>query len=866
VSTGPVGTGPGATATLERPAAKRPTDGGVPARRAVIRWAVRLLRREWKQQSLILALITVAVAATFIASAVATTTPASAAGTLGTAQNAATFSGKSAQIAAAIAAIQKRAEQTDVIENQQVAVPGSVATFDLRSQNPHGPFGQPLLSLVSGSYPTTASQVAVTSVVATDLGLRVGGTWTVNGITRTVTGIVANPQDLLDEFALVIPGQVTSPDQVTVLFDASRTSLNAISALLPSGSTLANAQSVANQNVVNPETISIAAAILGMLLIALVSVGGFTVLAQRRLRSIGMLAAQGATQRHIRLVVRANGVATGVAGAVAGFVVGLIGWLLYRPTAESSAHHEIGTLQLPWTVIIISMVLAVLATYFAASRPARQISRVPVVAALSGRPPAARKAGRLVLPAGIALLVISFLLLGAAGATSGNNGGGGQGNQLLELAVGLILLCVAIVLVAPTLLGVVAWLGRRSPISVRLALRDLSRYRSRSGPALAAIALATLIAVIVCVETAGRFGNVLDYAGPNLTSNQLVIYTAPPAGSVLFGPNGQQVQGPTLSVAAQAKIAQNIARSLGTTEMVALYSTSAGLTHAANGRNWNGQIYLATPQLLSLFGISSAQVDPDADILTMRPGLSTMSLMQLTYGQGKGQGGQNFGGPAGQDNTYPCPAGSCLANPPIQQVSQLPSGTSAPNTVVTEHAVDTLHLQSSITTSGWFIQVPKGLTGTEIRSVQQAAAAAGMSVETRNSIPSLETVVDDATVFGIVLALAILGMSVGLVRSEATRDLRTLAATGASGTTRRILVATTAGALGFTGALIGIAGGYLVAIGFARSNQLDALSSLSSIPVANLLLILVGMPLIAAVVSWLLTLREPASIARQPLE
>ena len=116
----------------------------------------------------------------------------------------------------------------------------------------------------------------------------------------------------------------------------------------------------------------------------------------------------------------------------------------------------------------------------------------------------------------------------------------------------------------------------------------------------------------------------------------------------------------------------------------------------------------------------------------------------------------------------------------------------------------------------------RALTAADIRSAQQAAAAAGLSVETRNSIPSLSTIVNDATVFGIVLALAILGMSVGLVRSEAGRDLRTLAATGASGTTRCIIVATTAGALGFTGALIGAAGGYLAAIGFARSNQLDA--------------------------------------------
>jgi putative ABC transport system permease protein len=437
---------------------------------------------------------------------------------------------------------------------------------------------------------------------------------------------------------------------------------------------------------------------------------------------------------------------------------------------------------------------------------------------------------------------------------------------VLALAVGLIVLCVAIVLLAPACLGLVAWLGRWSPISVRLALRDLSRYRSRSGPALAAIALATLIAVIVCVETAGRFANVLDYAGPNLTSSQLVVYSAPPAGTVLGGPNGQQVQGPTLSIAAQAKAADDIARSLGNASVVTLYSTSAGLTHAASGRSWSGQVYLATPQLLSLFGISPSEVNPEADILTMRPGLSSMSLMQLTYGGGKGNG-PNGNGPGGNGgDQWPCPAGSCLANPPIQEASQLPSGTSAPNTVVTEHAIASLHLQSSVAVAGWFIQLPQSLTAAQVRDAQVEAAAAGLSIETRNSIPSLETVVNDATVFGIVLALAILGMSVGLVRSEANRDLRTLSATGASGTTRCVLVATTAAALGFTGALIGIVGGYLAAIGFARSNSLDGLSSLDSIPLANLLLILIGMPLIAAAISWLLALREPASIARRPLE
>jgi putative ABC transport system permease protein len=96
-------------------------------------------------------------------------------------------------------------------------------------------------------------------------------------------------------------------------------------------------------------------------------------------------------------------------------------------------------------------------------------------------------------------------------------------------------------------------------------------------------------------------------------------------------------------------------------------------------------------------------------------------------------------------------------------------------------------------------------------------------------------------------------MSVGLIRSETSSDLRTLAATGASSSTRRTLTAVTAGALGFLGALIGTAGGYIALIGWLRSNSLNGgISALGNVPIANLLVILVGMPLVAMIVGWLL--------------
>ncbi len=861
------------TAVLERRGRGPASNGGVPARRAVVRWGWRLLRREWRQQLLILSLITVAVAATFLGSAVATDTPAPAAAGFGTATDMATFGSLSPRVMAEIAALAHRFGRIDVIESETFSLPGSVTTYSLRAQDPNGAFGQPMLSLVSGHYPSGTGQVALTSGLASALHLRVGDSWRASGSARRVVGIVANMQNLLDEFALVAPGQVSAPTLVTVLFDAPGVSPRSL------GPNVESRTSATNTNVINPVTISLAAATLGMLLIALVAVGGFTVLAQRRLRSIGMLGAQGATDGNVGLVVSANGFATGVVGAVAGFALGLVAWLAYRPRAEASAHHSIGAFQLPWLVILVSMALAVLAAVLAAVRPALVIARMPIVTALAGRPPAPRQARRWTGPTGVALLVLAFFLIGLASeqATSIAAETGNKSTLVLSLIVGLIVLCVGVVLVAPTCLALLARAGRRAPIVVRLAVRDLARYRARSGAALGAISLSVLITVIICVIAAARFGNALDWVGPNLASNQLVVY--PVAGNgqfagtpgkdhhMLCGPQGCRPRDvlfrsgtrsiPTLvtraHLATLAAAARGIAAELGSPYIVQLERTDSSLQRAASGRNWYGTVYVATPQLLRAYGIG-AQVSPNADILTMRPGLASMTQMQLQYGAYKG----GLPGP-----NSPCPPGSCLANPTIQEVSALPPGTSAPNTVITELAVRQFHLTTP--TAGWLIQTPDALTAGQINAAQHAAAAAGLIVETRDSVPTLAEILNVATVFGILLVLGILAMSVGLLRSETASSLRTLTAAGAGSTARRAISAATAGALALSGAVVGTAGGYIAAIGFFRASQQDTLSSLTSIPVANLLLLLAGMPLVAMIGGWLLAGREPSAIGRSPL-
>ena len=232
-------------------------------------------------------------------------------------------------------------------------------------------------------------------------------------------------------------------------------------------------------------------------------------------------------------------------GTVIGLMLGLLLWVAYRPHLESSSHHLIGMFALPWVVIGPAMGIAFLATIFAASRPARSIRRVPIVTALSGRPAPPKQIRRSTIP-GIVVLVVGFLLLGSAGA---QRGGGGAP----QLVFGLLALVVGLILLAPMLLTVFAKLFKWSPISLKMAVRDLARYRSRSASALSAVSLAVLIAVIICIVAAARYGNTLDYAGPNLSSDQMVIYTptdptAPalaksdrrttlPEGSVLQGPS-----------------------------------------------------------------------------------------------------------------------------------------------------------------------------------------------------------------------------------------------------------------------------------------------------------------------------------------
>jgi hypothetical protein len=56
--------------------------------------------------------------------------------------------------------------------------------------------------------------------------------------------------------------------------------------------------------------------------------------------------------------------------------------------------------------------------------------------------------------------------------------------------------------------------GPRLPVAIPIALRDLVRYRARSGAALAATTFAVFLTVGICVVASIRFETALDWIGP----------------------------------------------------------------------------------------------------------------------------------------------------------------------------------------------------------------------------------------------------------------------------------------------------------------------------------------------------------------
>jgi putative ABC transport system permease protein len=249
-----------------------------------------------------------------------------------------------------------------------------------------------------------------------------------------------------------------------------------------------------------------------------------------------------------------------------------------------------------------------------------------------------------------------------------------------------------------------------------------------------------------------------------------------------------------------------------------------------HGFRGGGRAYVATPELLQRYGIDPASIDEGTDLLTNVPG-NVVLLDTSTR--------PDFNGPG----------------TPVQHVSLSPY-SSAPTSLITEGAMQRHGWVASA--AGWLIESPTPITGAQLKAARGAAATNGLAVEARSGESGMVALGRGATAVGALLALAILAMTIGLIRGESADDVRTLTAVGASSRARRTVTASAAGALALLGVVLATAGAYIALVAAYRSD----LARLAHPPVGNLVLLVLGLPAIAAAAGWTLAGREPSSFWR----
>jgi putative ABC transport system permease protein len=255
-----------------------------------------------------------------------------------------------------------------------------------------------------------------------------------------------------------------------------------------------------------------------------------------------------------------------------------------------------------------------------------------------------------------------------------------------------------------------------------------------------------------------------------------------------------------------------------------------------HGFEFESPLYVATPQVLALYHIAPSSIPSGTEVITS---LSGLHGDKLALGFDKPD----------------------LVSPVIRRVPGLPTYSSAPTTLIMPRYAASLGLTS--VPAGWLVQATHPLTAAQLSAASNAAAPAGLQIEARNKPDhSLQHLRDYSTVIGVLVALGVLLMTVGLIRSETANDLRTLSATGASGSTRRTLTAATAGILALLGGVLGTAGCYIALWAW----NVHDLSYLAHPPGYDLLALTLGLPVAAVVIGWLTAFRAPQEIARRPLE
>lgn len=370
----------------------------------------------------------------------------------------------------------------------------------------------PFLSLkyTQGKAPATASEITIPSTSATELGLQVGETltltsqgtesahdFTVSGIYDSGSNITAASYVTTEGFTSAVGMGPTG--QIRVATNLSGDKYGNPSAAeqdtwvktLESNLSTVNGvkvRSAASEIEQQLKTIQVSGALLtaialifpaiAILVASVVVSSTFKVILQQRRRELALLRALGADVQQVRSLVRRETYAIGAISSFIGVILGILvgGFGLGHMVEGENFLSIVASLSIPYAIGVWAF--GTLLTVFVGRKPAREVSQVPPIAALSPVNEAdasSRAARRLTLVVGLFLAVVGGgCLLAALKISSATQKFALSFCMSMACLIGILLICTVVVPTFTKLFGRL-WPGMLARMARENAVRNPGR-------------------------------------------------------------------------------------------------------------------------------------------------------------------------------------------------------------------------------------------------------------------------------------------------------------------------------------------------------------------------------------------------------
>ncbi len=576
-------------------------------------------------------------------------------------------------------------------------------------------------------------------------------------------------------------------------------------------------------------------AVMALLEVVLLAGPAFAVSARRQSRNLALMAATGGTPGQSRRVIIGGGLVLGSVAAGLGVVLGIATGALAAPLVQRWSDTWFGPFEVPWLHLAGIALLGLASALLAAVVPAWIASRQDVVAVLAGRRGDRRPSVR--------SPVLGAVLLGV-GAAGSAYGATSSSSGEFAIAASAVIAVLGMILLVPLVVAGVATMAGRLPLSPRYAARDAARHRTRTVPAVAAVAatVAGVVALGIGVasdaeQSEGTYQAELPDGVGSITS---------------FREDDSPVDWATLRTAAVRELPDaTVTEVRGVLEDGGPEDASYWLEITSGGSN-----------LLDSFGSpwgSSTPVGAEAtDLPVTMTAVDRAAAVRMLAAGGvvaftdRGVNGSEVR--LALHRSVPDRMRESVTRTTVPAlIVPVPSGRSGPQAILSEAAAKE-------------IQAPVGVTGLVVSGTvtpaQQQAASEALTAVSANASMYVERgfqADDDTVVVQLVLAalggILMLGGTLTatfLALSDARPDLATLSAVGASPRSRRWIAASYALVIGFVGAVLGAAVGFIPGIAVSypltSGNSEFAAAHYLDIPWLMILGLVVALPLLTALI------------------